>query len=127
MLIRMPTQPHFHMASAVSGRRIKPDVVPRLVSCAAGIVIIFYEVLYRDISSSDWYHLSRYTSVLCVCVCVCVRACARVLHTVSKMRGSDRLQRPNKIMSPNNVHWYLTDTNLRAVLQITEWNFIKAH
>jgi hypothetical protein len=49
-----------------------------------------------------------------------------MLHTVSKMKGSDRLQRPNKIMFVNNVHWYLTDTNLRALLQITEWNFIKA-
>ena len=74
VLIRMPTLPHFHMASAVSGRRIKPDVVPRLVSCATGIVGIFHEVLYlyRDIGLSDWYHLSLYTSVLCVCVCVCV-------------------------------------------------------
>jgi len=73
VLIRMPTLRHFHMASAVSGRRIKPDVVPRLVSCAACIVIIFHEVLYlyRDISLSDWYHLSLYTSVLCVCVGRC--------------------------------------------------------
>ena len=71
MLIRMPTLPHFHMASAVNGRRIKPDVVPRLVSCSAGIVIIFHEVsyLYRDINLSHCYHLSLYTSVLCVCMC----------------------------------------------------------
>jgi len=49
-----------------------------------------------------------------------------MLHTVSKMKGSGELQRPYKIMSLYNVRWYLTDTNLRAVLQITEWNFIKA-
>jgi hypothetical protein len=75
VLIRMPTLLHFRMASAVSGRHIKPDVVPRLVSCAAGRVIIFHEVLYKDISLSDWYHLSLYTSVLCVCVCVCSCVC----------------------------------------------------
>ena len=49
-----------------------------------------------------------------------------MLRTVSKMKGSDRLRRPNKIISLYNVHWYLTDTNLRDLLQITEWNFIKA-
>ena len=40
------------------------------------------------------------------------------------MKGSDRLQRSNKIMSPYIVHGYLTDTNLRDLPQITEWMMV---
>ena len=47
-----------------------------------------------------------------------------MLHTISKLKVNDRLQRENKIMSLYYVLSYLTD--LRVLLQITEWNFIKA-